>query len=197
MVVRPEFRGDVGRALFVGGIRVGMQEMNDERFATCVEQSPDGYAHLVLVERLTNAAGRLHSLGDFQPQIARNHRHERPRHAVRLRPGAASEFQHVTKTARRDQPGSRKPALEHGIGRGGGAVDDEIDFADREICLVERRDHAMRLVPGRRRRLGDVDAAVRPAVEEDQIGERSADVDARDDCPAHLFVILIHARNPE
>ena len=49
-------------------------------------------AHLVLVERRAHRARRLDALGDLEPQLARDERHEGAGHAVGLRPRAAAEL---------------------------------------------------------------------------------------------------------
>ena len=50
-------------------------------------------------------------------------------HAVSLRPGAPAKLDHVAKAARGDHAGARQPPLQHGIGGGRRAVDDEVDVA--------------------------------------------------------------------
>ena len=56
-------------------------------------------------------------------------------------------------------------------------------------------DHAERLVVDRRRRLGDADAAIAAAVDQDEVGEGAADIDAGH----HVApgAILIHRRKPK
>ena len=106
--------------------------MDDQRFAAGIDKAPDGNAHLVLVERRAHRARCLDALGNLEPQIARDHRHEDAGHAVGLRPGAAAELDDVAKAARGDHAGHGQPPLQHGVGRRRGAVDDEIDRLDRE-----------------------------------------------------------------
>ena len=65
---------------------------------------------------------------------------------------------------------------------------------------AKRRNHAERLVVGRRRRLGDVHLAAVAAVDQDQVGEGSADIDAGDDAariPRLRRNILSHASKSE
>ena len=137
-----------------------MQEVDDERFAPRLDEAADRGANLALVERLAHGARSLDALGDFQPQIARDDGNEDARHAVGMRPRAAAELDHVAEAARCDHPRLRQPPFQHGIGRGRRAMDDEVDRLDRKGGCRERGDHAMRLVVGRGRRLGDAHLAV-------------------------------------
>ena len=73
-------------------------------------------------------------------------RHEAALQAVRLRPGAAAELEHVAKAARRDQADPRDLALEHRVGRRRRAVDDRLERARRR--RRRRRARRGRRTPG-------------------------------------------------
>ena len=125
--VRPDLGGDRRGAALVSGIGVGVQEMDDERLAARGEQRRDGGAGGRLVERGQHPAAGVHPLGNLEPEVARDDRREAAGHAVGLRTGAAAELEHVAEARGGDEPGPREPALEHGVGGGGGAVDDQVD----------------------------------------------------------------------
>ena len=133
-------------------------------------------------------------------QVARDNRHESARHAIGLRPRAPPELDDVAKTARGDHAGAREPPLEHGVGGGRGAVHDEIDAGRVDARFAKCSDDAESLIVRRGRHLGDADAA--PFIDQDQVGEGAADIDAGDDAPASGFtalcsIFLNHARNPK
>ncbi len=178
VAVRPEFGGNLGRAALVRRIGVGVEEVDDEGLATLVEQGGDGGADAFLVERLAHRARGLHALPDLEPEVARDHRHEAAGHAVGLRPRPPAELDDVAKTLRGDHARAGEAAFEDGVRRRRRAVHDEVDVGRRCSRLGERGDDAVRLVVGRRRRLGDAHPAV-ASVDQDQVGEGAADVDPR------------------
>ena len=106
-------------------------------------------------------------------------RHEAALQAVGRRPGAPAELEHVAKAARRDQADGRDLALEHRVGRRRRAVHDRVERRRVDAGRVERGEHAEGLVVDRRRHLGDAHLAGR-GVDDDQVGEGAADVDAGD-----------------
>ena len=197
VAVRPEFGGDLGRPALMRGVGVGMQEMNDERLAAGGEQPLHRLAHVVLVERHAHGAGGLHPLGHFQPQVAWNDGHEGSGHAIGLRPGAPAELDHIAKTLRRDHAGAGQAALQHGVGGGGGAMHDEIDAVDRKTGGAERGYDAESLVVDRRWGLGDAHLAAVAAIDQEEIGEGPADIDAGHDAAPRRRKILFHWRNPK
>ena len=136
--------------------------------------------HLLLVEREHDLAVGVDALGHLEAQLPRDERLEGALQAVRGRAGAAPELQHVAEAARGDQPGPGALALEQRVGRRRRAVDERLDLAGRDASFGERREHALRLVPRRGRHLGGPDGAGR-LVEQHEVGEGAADVDADDD----------------
>ena len=77
---------------------------------------------------------------------------------------------------------------------------DEIDIGRVDACFAKCSDDAESLIVRRGRHLGDADAAL--FIDQDQVGESAADIDAGDDAPAFGFaalclIFLNHARNPK
>jgi hypothetical protein len=197
VTVRPEFGCDLRRPPLVRGIGVGMQKMDDEGFAAGFEQRRDGSSHLAFIELNAHRARRLYPLGNLQPEIARDDRHERTCHAIGLRPGAAAELDHVAEAARSDHASLSEPAFQYGIGGGGRAVHDEVDLLDRESGFGQRSHNAESLVVDSGRRLGDMDLAAIAPVDQQKVGEGAADIDAGDDIARVCRKILSHAPNPK
>ena len=81
-----------------------------------------------------------------------------------------------------DQPDPRALALEHGVGRDRRAVEEDLDVGRGDIRLGAHRRHAVedpdRTVGGRRRRLVPPETP-RLLLQQQQVGEGSADVDAQ------------------
>ena len=181
-----------------------MQEMDDERLAAGGEELLDRRLHFVFVKRRAYRTRGFDAFRHFQAEVARNDRDKSTRHAVGLRARAAAELDDIAKAARGDHAGARKPALQHGVGGGRGAVDDEVDVAGAEAGFAERSNHAEGLVVGSGRHLGDANAAAVACVDQDQVGEGAADIDAGDDAalsrPGYTplsLIFLSHARNPK
>ncbi len=130
-----------------------------------------------------------------------NDRDEAARHAIGLRPRSSAKLDHVAKAARGDHAGFRQPALQHRVGGGGRAVHDQVDAIDRKSGRTERRNDAEGLVVDRGRSLGDMHPATVTAVDQKQVGEGSADIDAGDDAAQGIVrlrrKILFHCRNPK
>ncbi|KAJ0340352.1 hypothetical protein COL154_014178, partial [Colletotrichum chrysophilum] len=179
VAVRPDPGGDLAGALLMDRIGVGVQEMDDEGLAALVDQVSERGAQGFLVERQQHIAAGIEALGHFQTQVARNDRPELALHAVGVRAGAAPEFQNVAEATRGDQARAAQIAFENGIRRGRRAVDDEIDGRSVGFCGIKRIEYALRLVVDGGRRLGETHTAG-PGIEENEIGEGAADIDASD-----------------
>ncbi len=151
--------GDGGGAEFVGGIGVGVEEVDDEASQPAARRRGDGGAGGGLVERGEDAAAGVHALGDLEAEVAGDHRGEAAGHAVGVGAGAAAEFEHVAEAHRGDEAGAGEAAFEHGVGGGGGAVDDEVDAGEVGAGLVEGGEDAEGLVVGGGRGLGEADGA--------------------------------------
>ena len=179
------------------GIGVGVQEVNDERFAAAVQQAAHGVAHFLLVERRPHRARRLQPLRDFQSQVAWDDRDEAARHAVGIRPGAAAEFENVTEAARGDQPGAGETAFQDRVGGRGRPMHDEVDVGGGNAARIKGRDDAMGLVFDGRGGLGDPYGGAGAAVDENEIGEGAADINAGYNAPRLRRFVLSHASKPK
>ena len=73
---------------------------------------------------------------------------------------------------------------------------DQVYAGGRAAGLGQRRDDAVRLVVGGRRRLGDAHPAAVAAVDQDQVGEGAADVDAGHHGAGVSAFVLPHAHFP-
>ena len=163
-----------------------MQQADRDRLDAGLLQRPHALAHLVVVELDQHVAVRdgdplLHR----QPVAALDERPRLPRQLLLEReverllvPGDVDD---VAEAVRRDHPGLRAGMGEHDVGRDGRPVQEVVDVRERDAGLRAQRldaldDAARRVVRGRRD-LVDGDPALL-LVDQDQVGERAADVDA-------------------
>ncbi len=180
IVIGPDLPRDGARPQLMGGVGVGVQEMDDEALAAIRRQPQRRGPHGVFIERRHHPAARVHALGNLDPQLARDQRLERAEQAVGLRSGAPAEFQRVAKPLGGDQPDFRYLALEHGVGRGRGPVDDQVERGGRNAGGLDGGEHPERLILRRRGNLGQPYArAGLIRLMEEQIGEGAAHIDAR------------------
>ncbi len=102
-----------------------------------------------------------------------------PARVVEAGAGLAADVEQVGESPRRDQCGARAALLEQGVGPDGHPVGERLDVAGPGAGalqdLVDRGDHAARLILGRARDLRRVQAV---AVEQRGVGEGPTDVDA-------------------
>ena len=137
-----------------------------------------------LVERAHDFAARVHALVRLDRERERRHRQrlvvddpaaESARHV------GARDLQHLPIALGRDEADLRAGAGQHGVGRDGRAVHHVLDrfgvMPARLADAVEARQHADRLVLRRARHLGAPGAAAL-LVDQQQVGEGAADVDA-------------------
>ena len=138
-------------------------------------------ANGVLVERRPGLAARADPLGDLVPEPAGD---ERPRalvlDVVEHRNPQPAHLEHVAEALRRHERGPRSEPLEHRVRGDRGGVDDAVDLVARDAAGGEQGDCALDdaagVVVGRRQHLGGAHGAV--VAEQDDVGERAADVDA-------------------
>ena len=174
--VRPQLARNVGRAQLVGGIRVGVEKVDDKRLAARVAQGDHGVPELVFVERGDHPPLRVHALGHVEAQLARYQRFEAAGQTPAVRPGAPAELQRVAEPAGGDQSALRALALQDRVGGDGGAVHDGLDGRGRRAARIDARHEALGLRTGGARDLGDLEATGFP-VEGEHVGEGAADVD--------------------
>ena len=184
-VIGKELGQDLARAPLMSGVRIGVQEMHDDRLAARAFQALARDPHGLFVKRHHHLAGRIHPLGHFEPEGAGDDGRELALHAIGLGTRPAAQFQHVAKAFGRHQTGPRQLALQHGVGRGRGAVHDQVHRARVDPGLLESGQNAKGLILGRRGHLGQPHLA-RGGVDLDEVGKCAADIDP-DHPPGPLF----------
>jgi len=145
-------------------------------------------AHGLLVERRQHVAARVETLRHLDAQLAGDDRLEAADHAIAVGARAPSQLEHVAKAHRGDQAAHDTLALEDGIGADRGAVHQRNQRLGGETAVADAGHHATRLIVGSRGDLGDAELAL-AFIHEEQISERSADVDASLPLP-HAAMLL-------
>ena len=162
--------------------------MDEQALAAHGQQGAHGVGDLGLVERHDDLALGVDALVDLQAPLAGDQRLEGAGHAVGLGPRAPAELEAIAEAARGDQTDLGELALEHGVGGGGGAVDDEVEIGGGDAGLGDGCQHAIGLVGGGGEDLGEPDAlALRADLVEQQVREGAADVDANH--PPHACLV--------
>ncbi len=162
-----------------------MQKQDGDRLRAPRNGIGQGCAHLGLIELDQHLALGVDALAHLVAQIALDQRRVPPEEQiVRLRPVDAADLVDVAETLRGDERAVRAGALENGVDRDGGAVQEQRRRAKAQAGLA----HAG-LDPGdqRRRRgqrLAELERAGR-LVEGGNIGEGAADIGRQSD-PARL-----------
>ena len=177
VVVGPDRAQDFGGAQLVGGVGIGVQEVDDDGVAALGDQPLAGGPDGVFVQRSEDFAGGIHALGNLEAQVAGDQGAKFALHPVSLRPCASAEFEHVAEAQGGDEAGFRQLAFQHGVGRGGGAVDDEAEGGQVAARRAQGVQDAEGLIVERARDLGEADAAG-GRVKLDQIGEGAPDIDS-------------------
>ena len=182
--VGPQGARDLAGAQLVRRVGVGVQEVDDEALAASRDQRVHRRRQRRLVERGHHLAACIHALGHLEAQLARDDRLEGAGHAVGLGPGAPAQLERVAEAARGDQPDLGDLALQHRVGGGRGAVDDQVEIGGRHAGCGDRLQHAGGLVGGRGRDFRQPDVlAARARFIQQQVREGPADIDA--DNPPH------------
>ena len=162
-----------------------MEQADGDGLDPRVAQLAHAPAHLVFVERDEDVAVRDgHALVDGQPVTALDERPRLPgqfllkREVVRLL--VARDVEDVAEAVRRQHPDLRTRVGEDDVRRHGRPVQEVVHLGERDAGLraepADALDHAARGVVRGRRNLVDRDPAGF-LVDEDQVGERAADVD--------------------
>ena len=134
-VLGQDFRGDrhqkpfgaqpFGHALLVRGIHVRVQQTDGHDFGAQFAQAGGQTIERRLIQRFDDRTRRIEAFGDADGQGRIDNRpRQRDEEVVQLRPRLAADAKDVFESLRRDQRHARALALEHGIGRDGGSVDD-------------------------------------------------------------------------
>src|SRR5262249_8881082 len=143
------------RPLLVLRIRVGMQEVDDERLDAILPKSCRRPTYAVVIKRDEDVTLGVDTLGHLQTVLARDQWLERASQAVRVWPGTPAELEAVAKAPRRDQPADRAFALKECVRPDRRAVDDDNQSIRRAPGELQRVEKAPRQVAWRRRHLGD------------------------------------------
>jgi hypothetical protein len=112
IVVGPQTAHDLGGAALVRRIDVAVQEVDDDGFAALCQQLFRCPGDRGLVKRHQHLAVGIHALGHLKAILALDQGMEGTAQAIRLRPRAAAELQHVAEALGGDQSDPRGLALE-------------------------------------------------------------------------------------
>ena len=145
------------------------------------DETPDRLARVVDVERHEHVAAMVDALGHFPaPAPAHQRRRLLPGDVIEPIRAHAADLEHITKSTCGDESRPGALALEDGVGGDRGAVHDLVHVARRHARFADDllQPHADRpaVVVGARKDLAREHGAVRR--QEDDVGERAADVDA-------------------
>ena len=180
--VRQGLAEDLRRAPLVGTVAVGMEERDRDRPDPLVAEDRRRPADRRLVEGNEHRAVREHPLGDAESQPAGDHRlGQADEHVVDVVADLPGQLEDVAEALGREQAGLRALAFEDDVGDESGRVDhlagpgEEVGDGGGEVA-----DAAHHRLLGRMRGgqgLFDPDGAV-GIVDQGEVGERAADVDA-------------------
>ena len=171
-----------------------MQQANsDAAHAVLLDRDCDRIAQPVELELFRNGTIPFDTLAYFEAQLTRDNRRWKAQAEVKQVVAALHrDVQNITKSARHDHCGGRALALDDRIGDERGAMHDHRHIGRPNAGTtgedVDARDDGLGRIGGCRERLVGDDLA-RVIVEEREIGERSADVDA--DAMEHLDVLHV------
>ena len=196
---RVQLGQDGADALLVHRVGVGVDQRHGDRLDALVGDAFGDLAHGLLVERPANGAMHVEALGHREAQLARHQgRRLDDVDVVLVEAALVGDLDHVAEAVGGDQGGLGAFALDDGVGGERGAVHEQADVRERQAGGRER---ALRAVDDgllRRTRRGQnlADEAAL-AVEENDVGKCSADVDSQPGCPAlrahgSSFVVRIY-----
>ena len=174
----------------MGRVRIGVDEADRDGLDLFSEQSSHRLLRIGARQRAYDLARRVHPLVHHHPQVALHQRRRLlPREVVEPRHPQVAQLQHVAEALAGDEPHPRAGQLQDRVRRHRGAVHDLGDLARRHAMPDEHRlepfDDGERIViDARRDLLRDDPPAV---VEQHDVGERAADVDA-DPVAAHALL---------
>ena len=174
--VGQELEEAIARGALVLGVGVGVQEADGDRLdALCAAGLGDG-VELGELEWDEDVAVAVDTLVHLEAQPSR---HERlglaADEVVHVGPVAAADLEHVAEAARGDERGQGTGALGERVDDDRRAVDEVSDALEPDLAGRQAREHALGQTRRRRRRLRDAELTCL-GVEEDEVGERTADV---------------------
>ncbi len=171
-----ELEEAIARGALVLGVGVGVQEADGDRLDALRAAGVGDGVELGELERDEDAAVAVDPLAHLEAQPPR---HERLRLAadevVHVGPVSAADLEHVAEAARGDERRQGAVALGQRVDDDRRAVDEVPDALEGDLAVGQAGEHALGQARRRRRRLRDAEVA-RLGVEEDEVGERTADV---------------------
>ena len=164
------------------GIAIGVQEADGDRLDAVGDQALRHRAHFGGVERRQHVAVAVHALRHLQPMAARHQRvGEAQEQVVDVVALLGAHLEDVAEAARGDQAEPRAAALDQGVGDQRRAVHHVADVGKREPSRLQQfgepLERADRWVVRRGQALVQADV-VALRVEQDEVGEGAADVEA-------------------
>ena len=183
MLVRPDALQRLTRGALIGRVGVSVDEEHAYGLGAPLEQRSCGLSHLVRIDRRQQRAVREHTLVYFQAHVARYDGREGRVQSPGARAIAAPHLQNVLEALRVDDANPRAAPLQQRIRAHGRAVHYRSRPRRRAQAHLYTAANPLALVRARRRHLGHV-ASSAVDIEEQQIGKRSADVDADERSPA-------------
>ena len=176
MRVGQELEEAIAHGPLVLGVRVGVQEADGDRLdALRVACVCDG-VELGELERNEDVAVAVDTFAHLEAQPPR---HERLGLAadkvVHIGPVSAADLEHVAEAARGDERGQGTGALGQRVDDDGRAVDEAPHVLEGDIAVGQAGEHALGQARRGRRCLRDAEVT-RLGVEEDEVGEGTADV---------------------
>ena len=169
------------RAL-VHRVQVGVKQADGDRLHLLLREKACKLSGAGGLRRALDAAGRVEAFLDLEAKAPRHEGGGKlDEEVVDVVAGFPAELEYVAEPGRGDEGGPRPGPLDHGVGGLGGRVDHLADRGRVHRARSEEPPDALdgprREVPARREHLlGGEDRP--PAVHEDDVGERSPDVDA-------------------
>ena len=166
----------IARGALVLGVGVGVQEADGDRLDALRAAGVGDGVELGELERDEDVAVAVDALAHLEAQPSR---HERlglaADEVVHVGPVSAADLEHVAEAARRDERRQGAGALGERVDDDRRAVDEVPDALEGDLAVGQAGEHALGQARRGRRRLGDAEVA-RLGVEEDEVGERAADV---------------------
>ena len=135
-----------------------------------------------------------HAFAHLDAPLARDHRLELAPQAPGLRTITAAHFQHVAKSFRGDDACLAALALQQRVGADRRAVNDGADLRQVAGALAHAVEEAVRFATACRRHLADPRTSAR-FIQEEQVGERPADVHTDDQLARHAAPLCAAARH--
>ncbi len=129
-------RNDRLDPLLVRGIAVGMQEQDGDGFYAVADRVGDHRPHRILVELDQHFALRVHALTDLVAQIALDQRLVTAKEQiVGFRPIDAADLVDIAKALRGEERAGCSRALQNGVDRDGGTVQEKPRRTKLRACL--------------------------------------------------------------